>query len=197
MLNNMKKTTDTRITQLKNGQAVMGNLMKNMESIQATMGTCMKNPENNQVNIGTCMQNMETNKENLGASLKNMKTQMGQLAQSLRENPSKAFPSDTEKNLKQCTTITLRSGKELEEPKNFVNEEEQIDKRKVEAKKERSKDEKDQDGVDKNKKEKKSNDEGVSRQPSLVYSTFAIPPKISKDQAGRTICKISKHIQEA
>ena len=42
---------------------------------------------------------------------------MGQLAQSLRENPLKSFLSDTEKNLKQCLAVTLRSRKELDEPK--------------------------------------------------------------------------------
>ena len=62
---------------------------------------------------------------------------MGQLAQSLRENLPKSFPSDTEKNLKQCMVVTLRSGKELEEPKKNLNEEEQPEKQKVEAKKEK------------------------------------------------------------
>ena len=33
MINDMKKPTDTRITQLENGQVVMGNVIKNMESI--------------------------------------------------------------------------------------------------------------------------------------------------------------------
>ena len=42
---------------------------------------------------------------------------MGQLTQSLRENPPKSFPSDTEKNLKQCMVVNLRSGKELDQPK--------------------------------------------------------------------------------
>ena len=42
VINDMKKTTYTRITQLENGKPVMGNLMKNMESIQVTMGTCLK-----------------------------------------------------------------------------------------------------------------------------------------------------------
>ena len=77
MINDMKKSTDTRITQLEHGQVVMGNVMKNMESIQSTMGTCMKNMEHNQENIGTCMKNMETNQVELGASLKNLETQMG------------------------------------------------------------------------------------------------------------------------
>ena len=71
------------------------------------------------------MNNMETNQTNLRASLKNMETQMGKLAQSVREHPLKSFPSNTETNPKQCMDVTLRSGKELEEPKKNSNEEEQ------------------------------------------------------------------------
>ena len=56
--------------------------------------------------------------------MKNLETQMGQLAQSVREDRPKSFSSDTEKNLKQCMAITLRSGKELEESKKNLNEEE-------------------------------------------------------------------------
>ena len=113
----MKKSTDTRITQLESGQAMMGNVMKSMEGIQSTIGTCMKNLEHNQTNIGTCMKNMETNQVGLGASLKNLETKMRQLTQSLRENPLKSFPSNIEKNPKRCMAITLRSGKKLDEPK--------------------------------------------------------------------------------
>ena len=76
----------------------------------------MKNLENNQVSIETCMKNMETNQANLRASLKNLETQMGQLAKSVKEQPPKSFPSDTETNLKQCMAVTLRNGKELNEP---------------------------------------------------------------------------------
>ena len=47
MINDMKKSTDTSITQLENGQAGMGNVLKSIEGIQNTMGTCMKNLEHN------------------------------------------------------------------------------------------------------------------------------------------------------
>ena len=77
VINDMKKSTDTRIPQLKNGQAVTGNVMKSMEGIQNTLGTCIKNLEHNQANIGTCIQNMEMNQVGLGAYLKNLETQMG------------------------------------------------------------------------------------------------------------------------
>ena len=43
VINDMKKSTNTRITLLENGQVVMGNVMNSMEGIQNTMGTCMEN----------------------------------------------------------------------------------------------------------------------------------------------------------
>ena len=63
------------------------------------------------------MKNTETNQVGLGASLKNMENHMEQLAKSLKENLPKSFPSDTEKNPKQCMVVTLRSGKKLDDPK--------------------------------------------------------------------------------
>ena len=131
MINDMKKTNYTIITRLENSQAVMGNLMKGLESVHATMGTCMKNMEHNQTNIGICMKNMEINQANLGASLKNVETQMRQLALSLKENPPKSFPSDTKKNPKQCMVVTLRSGKELDEPQKKENERERVEESKI------------------------------------------------------------------
>ena len=88
----------------------MGSLMKNMENIQSTMGACMKN--------------METNQSNFNATVKNLETQLEQVAQSLKQISSKFFPSDTEKNSKECMAITLRSGKELDD---FFVVEKQID----------------------------------------------------------------------
>ena len=35
---------------------------------------------------------------------------MGLVAISLKENPPKSFPSNTEKNPKQCMVVTVRSG---------------------------------------------------------------------------------------
>ena len=62
----------------------------------------------------------------MGSSLKNLETRMGQLAHSLRENPPKSFSSDIEKNPKQCMTMTLRSGKELDKPKKIEDGEKQV-----------------------------------------------------------------------
>ena len=52
---------------------------------------------------------------NMGAMIKNLETQIGQLAIAAQEQSSRTFPSDTEKNPRECKAITLRSGKELEE----------------------------------------------------------------------------------
>ena len=64
------------------------------------------------------MSNLETFKsdtkvfqKNTSASLNNLETQVGQLAMT---NQSKGtFPSDTQKNLKDCMAVQLRSGKEM------------------------------------------------------------------------------------
>ena len=64
---------------------------------------------------------LETTQVTMDASLKNLETQMGQLAHSMKESSSRSFPSDTEKNLKDCIVITLRSGKELGKEKGLGN----------------------------------------------------------------------------
>ena len=107
--------------------------IKSLENIQTTMGTCMKNLEHNQANIGTCMKNMETNQVGLGSSLKNLENQMGQFAQSLIENPPKSFPSDIEKNPKQCMAVTLRSGREMDEPKKNEKTKKQVEHKNLES----------------------------------------------------------------
>ena len=63
VINDMKKTNDTRINQLENAQVAMGSLMKNMENIHSTMGSCMRN--------------METNQSSFNATVKNLETQLG------------------------------------------------------------------------------------------------------------------------
>ena len=51
---------------------------------------------------------------NINASLKNLKTQVGKLAQTLQNQSKEAFPSDTNRNPKDCVAITLKSGRELQ-----------------------------------------------------------------------------------
>ena len=47
------------------------------------------------------------------ASLKNLETQFGQLALTLQNQNKNAFPSDTQKNPKDCMAVQLRSGMEM------------------------------------------------------------------------------------
>ena len=127
--------------------------------------------------------------------MKNVETQMGQLIQSLRENPQKSFPSDTEKNLKQCMSMTLRTGKELDEPKKIKDDEKQVDKKnmgfeeKIEA-------ENDKEGVEfNNKGNKQIFDEVVPRRmtfpdnPSLYTSSLPFPQRVQKTKLDKQFAK--------
>ena len=51
--------------------------------------------------------------KNTSASLKNLETQVGQLALNMPHQSKGAFPSDTQKNPKDCIVVQLRSGKEV------------------------------------------------------------------------------------
>ena len=97
---------------------------------------------------------METNQVGLGAYLKFLETRMGQLAQSLSENPPKSFPSNIEKNPKQCMVVTLRSGENMDEPKKVEKDEKQVEEKNLEFE-ERIEVEKDKAGVELNSKGKK------------------------------------------
>ena len=51
--------------------------------------------------------------KNTSASLKNLETQVGQLVLNMPNQSKGTFPSDTQKNPKDCMAIQLRSGKEV------------------------------------------------------------------------------------
>ena len=51
--------------------------------------------------------------KNTSASLKNLETQVRQLALSMPNQSKGTFPSDTQKNPKDCMAVQLRSGKEV------------------------------------------------------------------------------------
>ena len=51
--------------------------------------------------------------KNTSASLKNLETQVGQLALTMPNQSKGTFPSDTQKNPKDCMVVQLRSGKEV------------------------------------------------------------------------------------
>ena len=52
--------------------------------------------------------------DNTNVSLKNLKTQVGQLALAMQKQSKDAFPSDTNKNPKDCMMATLIIGREIE-----------------------------------------------------------------------------------
>ena len=67
--------------------------------------------------------------KNTSASLKNLETQVGQLALNMTNQNKGTFPSDTQKNPKDCMVIQLRSGKDLSS-----NKETEVEKEKTEEK---------------------------------------------------------------
>ena len=71
--------------------------------------------------------------KNTSASLKNLETQVGQLALNMPNQNKGTFPSDTQKNLKDCMAIQLRSGKDLNH-----NKETDAEKEETEAEKEKT-----------------------------------------------------------
>ena len=75
--------------------------------------------------------NSQMFQSNTNASLKNLKIQVGQLALTLQNQNKNAFPSDNQKNLKDCMEVQLRSGKEMSN--NRVEEKEKNDKKEEKA----------------------------------------------------------------
>ena len=61
--------------------------------------------------------NLETHYWNMEETIKTLEIQIGQLAIAIQEQSSRTFSSDTEKKPWECTVITLKSGKELEDNK--------------------------------------------------------------------------------
>ena len=76
--------------------------------------------------------------KNVSASLKNLETQVGQLALNMPNQSKGIFPSDTQKNPKDCMVIQLRSGKDLSSNKKTEGKEEtEAEKEKAEEKEEK------------------------------------------------------------
>ena len=74
------------------------------------------------VELAAFQANTNVFQANTNASLKNLDTQVGQLAMSMQNRSKDSFPSDTNKNSKDCMEITIRSGRELEERRNEKKE---------------------------------------------------------------------------
>ena len=68
--------------------------------------------------------------KNASASLKNLETQVGQLALNVPNQSKGTFPSDTQKNPKDCMAIQLRSGKDLSSNKETEQRKKRLKKKK-------------------------------------------------------------------
>ena len=78
-------------------------------------------------------------RKNTSASLKNLETQVGQLALNMPNQRKGTFPSDTQKNPKDCMAIQLRSGKDLSSNRRTERKEEtEAEKEKTEKEGEKS-----------------------------------------------------------
>src|SRR3954464_6294767 len=72
---------------------------------------------------GERMKSNEILMQNQAASIRNLEVQIGQIHNILSNRTQGTFPSDTEKNPKeQVNAVTLRSGKQLQEPQPKVTE---------------------------------------------------------------------------
>ena len=112
---------------------------------------------------------------------------MGQLVHSMKESSSRSFPSDTEKNPKDCMAITVRSGKEVRDGKELGNSkndenrkvdnekivDEEVDNKKVENEKVEA--EKQELQMDK-KEEKREENKSTPRNILFPDKTFSIVP---------------------
>ena len=77
--------------------------------------------------------------KNASASLKNLETQVGQLALNMPNQNKGTFPSDTQKNPKDCMAIQLRSGKDLSSNRKTERKEEtEAEKEETEKKEEKN-----------------------------------------------------------
>ena len=77
--------------------------------------------------------------KNASVSLKNLETQVGQLALNMPNQNKGTFPSDTQKNPKDCMAIQLRSGKDLSSNKETAGKEKtEAEKEKTEEKEEKN-----------------------------------------------------------
>ena len=99
--------------------------------------------------------------KNASASLKNLETQVGQLALNMPSQSKSTFPSDTQKNPKDCMAIQLRSGKDLSSNKMTER------KKETEAKKEET--EKEGEKSTQIEKPKRSNDQKKRKEYQLIH----------------------------
>ena len=74
------------------------------------------------VELDSFKSNTQIFQANTNASLKNLETQVGQLASTLQNKNKDSFPSDTQKNSRDCMVVHLRSGNELSNSRTEMKE---------------------------------------------------------------------------
>ena len=79
------------------------------------------------LDLEVCKSNTQMFQKNTSASLKNLETQVGQPALNVPNQNKRTFPSDTQKNPKDCMAIQLRSGKDLSSNKETEAEKEKTE----------------------------------------------------------------------
>ena len=90
-------------------------------------------------NLETFKSDTQMFQKNASASLKNLETQVGQLTLNMPNQSKGTFPSDTQKNPKDCMAIQLRSGKDLSSNKKTERKEEtEAEKEETEKKEEKN-----------------------------------------------------------
>ena len=119
--------------------------------------------------------------KNASASLKNLETQVGQLALNMPNQSKGTFPSDTQKNPKDCMTIQLRSGKDLSSNKRTERKEE-TEAEKEETEKEGEKNSQIEQPKESNDQKKK---EGVPAYTPLV----PFPQRLQKSRREEQLSK--------
>ena len=112
--------------------------------------------------------------KNASASLKNLKTQVGQLALNMPNQSKGTFPSDTQKNPKDCMAIQLRSGKDLSSNKRTKRKDE------TEAKKEETENEGEKNSQIEQPKE--SNDQKKKEGVPAYTPSVPFPQRLQKSK---------------
>ena len=112
--------------------------------------------------------------KNASASLKNLEPQVGQLALTMPNQSKGTFPSDTQKNPKDCMAIQLRSGKDLSSNKKTEGKEE------TEAEKEET--EKEEEKNSQIKQMKGSNDKKKKEGVPAYTPAVPFPQRLQKSR---------------
>ena len=119
--------------------------------------------------------------KNASASLKNLETQVGQLALNIPHQSKGTFPSDTQKNPKDCMAIQFRCVKDLSNNKRIERKEE------TEAEKEET--EKEGEKNSQIEQPKGSNDHKKKEGVPAYTPSMPFPQRLQKSRREERFCK--------